>query len=191
MSRKPVFPPPSVAPNAEVPASGDQRAGPPPPSAGALDLRHVSLLWAPPEQAEAFARIHAEQFPAPWDMAAIAGMLAHPGSVAMMATGGDPRRIGAFVLAQVAADEAEVLTIAVEQAWQRKGIGARLIDGVKRAASRAGARSLFLEVAESNAAARGLYAKSGFTETGRRKGYYALSGGKTEDAIALRAELSG
>lgn len=159
------------------------------PASASLDPRHVSLLWAPVEQAAEFARIHAEQFPTPWDEAAIAGMLSHPGSVAMMAVGGNPRRIGAFALAQVAADEAEILTLVVERAWQRHGIAVRLVDGVKRAASRAGAQSLFLEVAESNAAARALYAKCGFAETGRRKGYYALPGGKTEDALVLRAPL--
>lgn len=188
MSRKPVSPSSSGQP---APAPAGQSPSAQPARSSAIDPRHVSLLWAPPEQAEAFARIHAEQFQAPWDTAAIAGMLAHPGSVAMMAMGGDPRRIGAFVLAQVAADEAEILTIAVESGWQRHGIGARLVDGVKRAASRAGARSLFLEVAESNTAARGLYAKCGFAESGRRKGYYALAGGKTEDAIVLRCALSG
>lgn len=154
-----------------------------------FDSRYVSLLWAPPEQAAEFARIHAGVFPEPWDEAAIAGMLAHPGSVAMMAMGGEPRRIGGFILAQVAADEGEILTIAVDPTWQRSGVGARLVDGVKRAAQRAGAQSLFLEVAESNAAARRLYEKCGFAEAGRRKGYYARPSSTAEDAVVLRAAL--
>ncbi len=154
-----------------------------------FDPRYVSLLWAPPEQAAEFAQIHAQAFPEPWDEQAIAGMLAHPGSVAMMAMGGEPRRIGGFILAQVAADEGEILTIAVDPAWQRNGVGAKLVDGVKRAAQRAGAQSLFLEVAESNSAARRLYEKCGFAEAGRRKGYYARPGSAAEDAIVLRASL--
>lgn len=155
-----------------------------------FDARHVSLLWAPPEQSAVFAALHSAVFAAPWDEAAIAGLLAHPGSVAMMAMGGQPRRVGAFALAQVAADEAEILTIAVDNDWQRCGIGAKLVDGVKRAAARAGAKSLFLEVAASNAAALGLYAKCGFAETGRRKDYYALPEGRREDALVLRAVLA-
>ncbi len=159
-------------------------------SPDSFDARHVSLLWAPVEQASEFARIHAAQFPKPWNEASIAGMLSHPGSVAMMAMAGQPRRIGAFVLAQVAADEAEILTIAVEAAWQRQGVGAKLIDGVKRAAAKAGAKSLFLEVASSNAAARALYAKCGFAAAGERKGYYSHPNGGTEDALILRATLA-
>lgn len=160
-------------------------------STSKFDPRYVSLLWAPPEQAAEFARIHATVFPEPWTEAAIAGMLNHPGSVAMMAMGGDPRRIGGFVLAQVAADEAEILTIAVEPAWQRHGIGAKLVDGAKRAAARAGARSMFLEVAASNVAACRLYTKGGFTEAGRRQGYYARKDATAEDALVLRSEIKG
>ena len=95
----------------------------------------------------------------------------------------------ASVLAQVAADEAEILSIGVTPDWQRKGVGLKLVQGVARAAAKSGARRIFLEVAESNAAALALYRKARFTETGRRKGYYARPGAKAEDAIQLGAEI--
>lgn len=150
--------------------------------------RYVSLLWAPPEQADQFAALHARLFPEPWNEAAFTTMLGHPGSVAMMVLGGDPRRMGAFVLAQVTADEAEILTLAVDPQWQRRGIGGRLVDEVKRAAKRAGAKNLFLEVALFNDAARALYTKCGFVETGRRNGYYATPSGR-EDALLMHCSL--
>ncbi len=58
-----------------------------------------------------------------------------------------------------------------------------------RAAARAGARSLFLEVADGNVAARHLYAKAGFAEAGRRAGYYVRDGGAREDALILKVAL--
>lgn len=164
---------------------------PSPTPAAPVDLRYLSLLWAVQEQAGDIARLHTALFPTPWTEASILQMLAHPGSVAMVAGAGTPRQIGGFALAQVAADEAEILSVGVTAAWQRKGVGLKLIDGVKRAAAKSGARRLFLEVAESNAAALALYRKAGFTEKGRRKGYYVKPGAKPEDAVLLGIEIAG
>ena len=153
------------------------------------DLTHVSLLWALPDHAEAISRLHSAAFDDGWAAPAVARLLANPGSVAMVAAAGVPPSIGAFVLAQVAADEAEILSIAVDPAWQRHGVAARLVEAVKRGAVRSGARALFLEVADGNAAAISLYRVSGFTETGRRKGYYAHPDGTREDAVTMRCAL--
>ena len=153
------------------------------------DWRHVSLLWAQPEHANAIARVHASLFDEAWDTASIEKLLLHPGSVALVA-GHGPQTIGGFALAQIGADEAEILTLGVGASWQRHGIGLRLIDGLKRAAAKGGAKTLFLDVAASNAAALGLYKKAGFTETGRRKAYYQHTGRPAEDAIQLKAALA-
>jgi [ribosomal protein S18]-alanine N-acetyltransferase len=154
----------------------------------AFNPAHVSMLWARPEHAADIAALHATMFPAAWDQAAITGLLDHPGSVALVACLANPLRLGGFALAQVAADEAEILTIGVTPAWRRHGIGVRLIAGLERASRNAGAKRLFLEVAEANAAALQLYKATGFTEVGRRKGYYVTPGG-TQDAIQLRKDL--
>lgn len=154
-----------------------------------MNWQRVSLLWAVQAHAAEISGLHVKLFDAPWNEAAVLALLSHPGSVALVATYGNPVAIGGFAMAQVAADEAEILTIGVSEEWRRHGIGTRLVDGLKRAAARSGAQSLFLEVAESNAAARALYAKSGFTESGRRKGYYARPVGPPEDALVLRSPL--
>lgn len=156
---------------------------------GRPDLRHLSLLWALQEHAGEIASLHASLFEKSWDEVSVGRLLAHPGSLALTAGLGTPRRLGGFALAQIAADEAEILTIGVIPDWQRQGIGTRLVEGVKRAAARAGAGRLFLEVARSNAPARALYAKLGFVESGVRKGYYQSGAGPAEDAIVLSVEL--
>ena len=155
---------------------------------GVFNSAHVSMLWAKSEQATEIAALHATLFDTGWNAAAISGLLEHPGSVALVACTSNPLRIGGFAMAQVAADEAEILTIGVIAAWQRHGLGARLIGGLERAGRNAGAKRLFLEVAESNAAALQLYQTAGFTEVGRRKGYYVKSSG-AEDAIQLRKDV--
>lgn len=165
---------------------------PPDPSARAqpFDKRLLSLLWAVQPHAADIARLHAQMFPSPWNEASVAQLLAHPGSVALVAAQGNPSEIGGFALAQIAADEAEILTLGVTEGWRRHGVGQKLVAGIARAAARAGARALFLEVAESNVAARTLYARAGFAEAARRAGYYQRQGAAAEDAIVLKIELA-
>ena len=130
-------------------------------------------------------------FAAPWDEPSLAALLAHPGSVALVACQGAPPEVGGFGLAQIAADEAEILTLGVAEGWRRKGVGMKLVEGLKRAAQKAGARTLFLEVADSNAGARALYQRCGFAEAAIRKGYYAREKGlPAEDAVVLEVGLA-
>ena len=154
------------------------------------ELKYLSLLWATHEHAADISRLHSALFNNGWDEAAVTGLLAHPGSIAMLASAGMPRQIGAYALAQVAADEAEILSIGVASPWQRMGVATKLLDGLKRAAVRAGALRIFLEVAASNAAAIALYQKQGFVEAGRRAGYYTRPDGTKEDALILRTVLA-
>jgi ribosomal-protein-alanine N-acetyltransferase len=155
----------------------------------APNLERLSLLWALPEHAEAISRLHGAAFDDGWDTAAVTTLLAHPGSVALVASHGTPPVIGGFALAQVAADEAEILTIAVTPQWRRKRVAARLVEGIKRGALRSGAKTLFLEVAASNEPAIALYRAAGFAEVSRRKDYYAKPDGQREDAVVMRCSL--
>ena len=160
-----------------------------PPTGSSLDLRQISLLWGLPEHAEPISQLHTAIFDDGWDTSAVMRLLAHPGSIALVARHGVPPTMGGFALAQIAADEAEILTLGVDPSWRRNGVANRLVQGLKRGAARGGARALFLEVAASNEAAIALYAQNGFTETGRRKGYYARPDGPAEDAVVMRCEL--
>jgi len=130
---------------------------------------------------EALATLHAAAMsdPRPWSAAEFAALLARPGAVLVGTPDG-------LALLQVAAGEAEVLTIAVAPGARRRGLGGRLLSQALERAAAMGAGVAFLEVAEGNRAARALYARAGFAEVGRRRGYYA--GG---DALVLRKELAG
>lgn len=138
------------------------------------------------------ARLHREAFvpmgERGWTRQDIAGLLASPGTNGFLleAKSGD---VG-MAICRVAADEAELLTVAVGPRHRRRGAGRRLVAAVIEQARLAGARTLFLEVGVDNPAARALYDSLGFVEAGRRKGYYARVDGPPADAIIMRLTLN-
>jgi ribosomal-protein-alanine N-acetyltransferase len=158
-------------------------------AAASLDPKYVSLLWAGPEQAADVAALHAQLFDPAWSEDSIRTLLDHPASTAFLAVIGNPKVPVGFVLAQLAADEAEILSIGVAKDWQRKGLGVRLMEGLMRAAKRAEAKRLFLDVAADDEGARGLYHRLGFLGTGLRRGYYARPDGTKADALTLAITL--
>lgn len=152
------------------------------------DIKRVSLLWAAPERAEEVAKIHAKLFDPSWDEAAIKSLLEHPAATSLVAVAGDTKRVIGFVMGQLAADEAEILSIGTAVEWQKIGLGTMLIEGLSRAARRGEAKRLFLEVADDNAPALALYRKLGFRQIGRRARYYQRSDGAV-DALVLERIL--
>lgn len=93
--------------------------------------------------------------------------------------------IAGFVVARCG-EEWELENVVVDPMFRRRGIGRALIEELMRRARQGGAKDVFLEVRESNAAARALYGKMGFREEGRRPRYYAQP---EEDALLLRLVL--
>lgn len=87
-----------------------------------------------------------------------------------------------YTVGLLAADEAEVLNIAVDPPARGKGVGAALLEGMLEELRRAGARSVFLEVRRSNEAAIRLYRRSGFEILGARPDYYRQP---REDALTM------
>lgn len=84
------------------------------------------------------------------------------------------------LIARHLAPEWELENIVVAPAARRMGLGKRLLACLLDSARETHSTAVFLEVRESNLAARGLYLKLGFRETGRRKSYYTSP---LEDAI--------
>ncbi|CAH2600863.1 Ribosomal-protein-S18p-alanine acetyltransferase [Rhodovastum atsumiense] len=127
------------------------------------------------------AAIHAGCFPPGecWSATAIADQLVLPGTFGLIDPG------GGMVLARVAADEAEILTLAMLPSSRRQGRARRLLQAAEDQAGSAGAGVMFLEVSERNIAARALYAAAGYLQAGRRPRYYP--GGI--DALLLRKQL--
>jgi ribosomal-protein-alanine acetyltransferase len=92
-------------------------------------------------------------------------------------------QLGGHQLGQQIGDEWDIENIAVTSAAQRGGLGSQLLTEFLKLVHERGGRAIFLEVRESNLAARALYRKWTFLETGRRKEYYE---NPPEDALILR-----
>ncbi len=92
-----------------------------------------------------------------------------------------------FLVARPLADEWEIENIAVNGPARRRGLGTRLLGEFMRLVENRGGKQVFLEVRESNRAARALYEKWAFVEAGKRKSYYH---NPEEDALVLRFSFS-
>jgi ribosomal-protein-alanine N-acetyltransferase len=95
--------------------------------------------------------------------------------------------IRGFLVAHEVASEWQIENVAVAGAARRRGMGTRLLGEFLKMASGEGASAVFLEVRESNRAARLLYEKWSFQESGRRPGYYTQP---QEDAIVYRLSFT-
>lgn len=99
---------------------------------------------------------------------------------------------GAFVgygILSAAAHEGELLNLCIAPEAQGQGLGTRLLSHLLDRARARACDEVFLEVRDSNGAARRLYRRAGFQEIGRRRGYYPGPDG-AEDARVLRRELA-
>ena len=85
-----------------------------------------------------------------------------------------------------AADQADILDVAVQPSFRRRGIARSLIETVLADAENNGVQTVFLEVRASNAPAIALYTALGFTPCGKRKNYYTAP---REDAVLMLCPL--
>jgi ribosomal-protein-alanine N-acetyltransferase len=125
-----------------------------------------------------------------WTAGQCLGILSLPGVWLTLAEAGRgaARSVVGFALARVIVDEAELLLIGVRPRLQRTGIGSALLAHTRRAAQALGAKQLFLEVRQGNAAAH-LYERAGFSQIGRRSAYYRGKDGTAFDALSLTVLL--
>lgn len=123
-----------------------------------------------------------------WSTAQLAGTLVLDGSFARQAIDGSGAILG-FSLARAVAGEAELLLVAVDRQWRRRGIGRLLVEKVVDDARRRGVGALFLEVRENNGAARDLYHALDFVDVGRRVNYYTGASGERFAAITMHRGL--
>ena len=91
-------------------------------------------------------------------------------------------KVQGFVIGHVLDHECEIENLVVAADARRRGWGSKLVQGLIDSASHVGVTAFFLEVRESNLAARALYNRAGFVENGRRKQYYREP---EEDGILL------
>jgi ribosomal-protein-alanine N-acetyltransferase len=107
------------------------------------------------------------------------------GATFLVATSGPD--VAGYVVARRAADEGEILNLAVAPAHRAHGVGRELAARAITSLADQGVDAVYLEVRESNAVARRLYARLGFQEVGRRAGYYRRP---REDAVLLRTAIA-
>jgi len=129
--------------------------------------------------------LHGESFAKGWDEDAFDKLLALPGMVGWIWEDTQPR---GFILVRSAADEAEIVTIAVTPTQRGRGIAAALLDAATAHLQAIGVRDFFLEVATDNAAARRLYDNAAFEVCGGRKKYYEENGVR-KDAVIMKRTL--
>jgi ribosomal-protein-alanine N-acetyltransferase len=125
--------------------------------------------------------IHASAFRAAdaWGSEVFRQQLGLPGVFGLL------HRLGGMILLRVAADEAEILTLAVAPEVRRGGIAQALLREAASIGATAGADAMFLEVSVGNTAARAAYGRAGFLPIGRRRAYYS----DRSDALVLRLGL--
>ncbi len=146
-----------------------------------------TLSEALPRDAAAIATLHGKSFHRGWSDSEIESLLLDRSVIAHRAMAG--RSLVGFILSRIAADEAEILSVAVAPARRGKGLSRRLLDLHLRRLAGIGARVVFLEVDEDNVPARRLYARAGFRSVGRREAYYQDRSGRSAAALVLRRDL--
>ena len=83
-------------------------------------------------------------------------------------------------------DEAEIPNVCVKASARQQGVGKRMMTVLAEEAKKLDITTLFLEVRESNVAARTLYKSLGFEEDGIRKNFYEQP---VENAVLMSKAL--
>lgn len=139
--------------------------------------------------AAAIAALHTDGFHRPWNDGEFRSLLAQGPVFGFIARPvGNASAPAGFVLARLAAGEAEILTVAVTRQERRSGLGRKLMEAVLRELHALRGETLFLEVDEKNTAAIGLYTKLGFQQVARRPSYYQTAEGRSS-ALVMRLDL--
>ncbi|MEA2882056.1 MAG: [ribosomal protein S18]-alanine N-acetyltransferase [Bradyrhizobium sp.] len=134
------------------------------------------------------AQLHGASFHRGWGESEFEQMLRERNTLVHRLRQG--RSIIGFAVSRMAADEAEILSIAVDARHRGRGLSRKLLLTHLGHLAGRGVRTVFLEVEENNLPARRLYARAGFGVVGRRERYYKQSGGEHLNAVLMRRDLS-
>ncbi len=152
-----------------------------PPSDAEGPTTGIRLRPATERDVPRLAELEREAFPDPWDAAAFRSLLR--GSANRVTVAEHEGLVVGYTVVVRAADEGELANIAVASQARGQGLGRRLLDDALRRAGAEHVSAVYLEVRESNAAARRLYESTGFEVIGRRRRYYRSP---DEDALVMR-----
>lgn len=145
----------------------------------------VHIRKSQASDAAAFSGLHAQGFERAWGISEFESLLCEKAVCAHMAQTSLNHPCG-FIISRVAADEAEILSVAVAKNARQKGVGGQLLNLHLSALAQSGAKAVFLEVDELNLAAIALYKHFGFAIVGTRKAYYKRTDGSSPSALVMK-----
>ena len=134
------------------------------------------------------AQLHGASFHRGWGEGEFENMLTERNTLVHRLRRG--RKVIGFAVSRMAADEAEILSIAIDADERGRGLSRNLLLTHLGHLAGRGVRSVFLEVEENNHPARRLYEWAGFGVVGRRERYYQQAGGEHLNALLMRRDLS-
>jgi [ribosomal protein S18]-alanine N-acetyltransferase len=150
---------------------------------GALVIEQARL-----RDAARLAQLHGASFHRGWGEGEFEGMLTERNTLVHRLKAG--RKVIGFAVSRMAADEAEILSIAVDAGYRGRGLSRNLLLTHLGHLAGRGVRTVFLEVEENNQPARRLYDRAGFAVAGRRERYYREPSGQQLNALLMRRDLS-
>jgi ribosomal-protein-alanine N-acetyltransferase len=148
----------------------------------------LAIEPASPRDAPKLAQLHGASFHRGWGEGEFEQMLAERNTLVHRLRQG--RKTIGFAVSRMAADEAEILSIAVDARHRGRGLSRNLLLTHLGHLAGRGVRTVFLEVEENNHPARRLYDRAGFSVAGRRERYYKQPGGEQLNAVLMRRDLS-
>jgi ribosomal-protein-alanine N-acetyltransferase len=143
---------------------------------------------AGPHDATRLAQLHGASFHRGWGEGEFEVMLTERNTLVHRLRQG--RKVIGFAVSRMAADEAEILSVAIDAGQRGHGLSRDLLLTHLGHLAGRGVRTVFLEVDENNRPARRLYEWAGFGVVGRRERYYQQPGGEQLNALLMRRDLS-
>ena len=143
---------------------------------------------AQPKDADMVAKLHAHGFYRGWPREDFAAYISGEGTPLYVACDAK-RKIAGFAMLRHLGEEAELISIAVDPKWRKRGVGVALLRALIDDLLMSPAKKLFLEVAADNVAALKLYGKFGFQKVSERRGYYPRPDGTPATAIVMARDL--
>ena len=138
--------------------------------------------------APVFAQLHRASFHRGWDGSEFEQLLSDRTVLAHRLRKGG--KVIGFIVSRMAADEAEILSVAIATNQRGRGLSRELLRTHLGYLAGRGITKIFLEVEENNQPARRLYERMGFSIVGRRERYYHQAGGEQLNALLMRRDLS-
>ena len=138
--------------------------------------------------ADPLAKLHAQGFYRGWPREDFAAYISGEGTPLYVACDAK-RKIAGFAMLRHLGEEAELISIAVDPKWRKRGVGVALLRALIDDLLMSPAKKLFLEVAADNVAALKLYGKFGFQKVSERRGYYPRPDGTPATAIVMARDL--